>query len=492
MVLLFFYFLTTRKFYQAAILKIPWGWLTKIFVYICDLITVGSPFSNCRLCVILISFIKMKKLLFTAFAALVLSVIPAYAAGKYLPSEEVKLSQKEFSADRFGIFIHWGIYSMFGQGEWYLNYGVNAVEYAKAAKGFYPIDFDAGQWARAIKDSGAKYICFTSRHHDGFSMWDTRHSDYNIVKSTPFKRDIIKELSEACKKEDLKLHLYYSHLDWTRPDYPRGRTGLHTGRDSTYSDWDNYYKFMNAQLTELLTKYGPIRAIWFDGMWDHDQDTVPFDWQLESQYEMIHRLQPGCLIGNNHHLIPFEGEDIQIFERDVPGENKAGLSGQEISQLPLETCQTMNGMWGYKVADTDYKSTTELIRFLVKTAGLGANLLLNIGPQPNGELPETALERLRDMGEWMRVNGETIYGTEGSPFAEQPWGTATRNGNRLFLHVIKPGTTEILIPSGLTVKKAETFASRTPVKAKRSEDGTVLHMDATPDVPDHIIEVTLE
>lgn len=217
MVLLFFYFLTTRKFYQAAILKIPWGWLTKIFVYICDLITVGSPFSNCRLCVTLISFIKMKKLLFTAFAALVLSVIPAYAAGKYLPSEEVKLSQKEFSADRFGIFIHWGIYSMFGQGEWYLNYGVNAVEYAKAAKGFYPIDFDAGQWARAIKDSGAKYICFTSRHHDGFSMWDTRHSDYNIVKSTPFKRDIIKELSEACKKEDLKLHLYYSHLDWTRP-----------------------------------------------------------------------------------------------------------------------------------------------------------------------------------------------------------------------------------------------------------------------------------
>ena len=160
--------------------------------------------------------------------------------------------------------------------------------------------------------------------------------------------------------------------------------------------------------------------------------------------------------------------------------------------MPLETCQTMNGMWGYKVADTDYKSTTELIRFLVKTAGLGANLLLNIGPQPNGELPETALERLRDMGEWMRVNGETIYGTEGSPFAEQPWGTATRNGNRLFLHVIKPGTTEILIPSGLTVKKAETFASRTPVKAKRSEDGTVLHMDATPDVPDHIIEVTLE
>jgi len=410
----------------------------------------------------------------------------------YTPTEEVKKSQKEFASDRFGIFIHWGIYSMFAQGEWYLNYGVKADEYAKAAKGFYPIDFNAEEWARAIKGSGAKYICFTSRHHDGFSMWDTKQSDYNIVKSTPFKRDIVKELSEACQKEDLKLHLYYSHIDWTRPDYPRGRTGLSTGRDSTYSDWDNYYKFMNAQLTELLTNYGPIRAIWFDGVWDHDQDTVPFDWQLGPQYEMIHRLQPACLVGNNHHITPFEGEDIQIFERDAPGENTAGLSGQEISRLPLETCQTMNGMWGYKVIDTNYKSTTELIRFLVKTAGLGANLLLNIGPQPIGELPATALDRLKDMGEWLSVNGETIYGTEGSPFAEQSWGTATRNGDRLFLHVIKPGTTEIIIPSDLKVKKAETFASRTPVETKKSKDGTILRMDATPDVPDHIIEVTLK
>ena len=152
----------------------------------------------------------------------------------------------------------------------------------------------------------------------------------------------------------------------------------------------------------------------------------------------------------------------------------------------------MNGMWGYKVIDTNYKSTTELIRFLVKTAGLGANLLLNIGPQPNGELPATALERLKDMGEWLSVNGETIYGTEGSPFAEQSWGTATRNGDRLFLHVIKPGTTEIIIPSDLKIKKAETFASRTPVETKKSKDGTILRMDATPDVPDHIIEVTLK
>ena len=432
----------------------------------------------------------MKKLLFSAIAAL--SIFSTSAADKYVPSEEVKRSQKEFSADRFGIFIHWGIYSMFGQGEWYLNYGVRADEYAKAAKGFYPVDFNAEEWANAIEGSGARYICFTSRHHDGFSMWDTKQSDYNIMKATPFKRDIIKELSDACRKEDLKLHLYYSHIDWTRPDYPRGRTGLKTGRDSTYSDWNKYYKFMNAQLTELLTNYGPIRAIWFDGVWDHDQDSVPFDWQLRPQYDMIHRLQPACLIGNNHHITPFEGEDIQIFERDAPGENTAGLSGQDISRLPLETCQTMNGMWGYKAIDTNYKSTTELIRFLVKTAGLGANLLLNIGPQPNGELPATALDRLRGMGEWLKINGETIYGTEGSPFAEQPWGTATRNGERLFLHIIKPGTTEIHLPSDIKVRKAEIFSSRIPVETRKTKNGTVLHMEATPDVPDHIIEVTLK
>lgn len=434
----------------------------------------------------------MKKILFSALAALALSATTAYAADKYIPSEEVKRSQKEFSADRFGIFIHWGIYSMFGQGEWYLNYGVKADEYAKAAKGFYPIDFNAEEWARAIKGSGAKYICFTSRHHDGFSMWDTKQSDYNIVKSTPFKRDIVKELSEACQKEDLKLHLYYSHIDWTRPDYPRGRTGLSTGRDSTYSDWDNYYKFMNAQLTELLTNYGPIRAIWFDGVWDHDQDTVPFDWQLGPQYEMIHRLQPACLVGNNHHITPFEGEDIQIFERDAPGENTAGLSGQEISRLPLETCQTMNGMWGYKLIDTNYKDTPTLIRYLVGTAGMGANLLLNIGPQPDGQLPAAALERLKDIGCWMRKYGETIYGTEGSPFAAQSWGTATRKGNRLFVHVMTADKPDIFVPVNLKIKSAREFDSREKLKFSKVKDGgVILHLGQVPDAIDHIIELEL-
>lgn len=411
-------------------------------------------------------------------------------ASDYVPSDAVKRTQKEFAADRFGIFLHWGIYSMFGQGEWFLNSGVLADEYAKAARGFYPTNFNAEEWVEAIKDSGAKYICFTSRHHDGFSMWHTSLSPYNIVDATPFKRDVLKELSQACLQKGLPLHLYYSHLDWTRPDYPQGRTGHKTGRDSTANDWPHYYEFMNGQLRELLTNYGPVRAVWFDGWWDHDEDREPFDWQLDDQYAMIHSLQPGILIGNNHHQTPFAGEDIQIFERDVPGENTAGLSGQDVSRLPLETCQTMNGMWGYKVKDTDYKSTREIIRYLVKTAGMGANLLLNIGPQPDGSLPATALQRLREIGEWMRANGETIYGTEGSPIAEQPWGTITRKDNKMYVHVVNPPADgRVSLPMRLKVKKAKEFAGGKRVRFENSGQLTVLVPDRITDCHDFIIEL---
>ena len=410
----------------------------------------------------------------------------------YVPSEEVRQSQKEFASDRFGIFIHWGIYSMFGQGEWYLNYGPDAREYAKAARGFYPADFNAAEWVDAIKDSGARYVTFTSRHHDGFSMFDTAQSDYDIVDATPFNIDVLKELADECHKKDISLHLYYSHLDWTRPDYPQGRTGHTTGRDSTVNDWNSYYKFMNAQLTELLTNYGPVRAIWFDGWWDHDEDKVPFDWQLRDQYAMIHSLQPSCMVANNHHQTPYPGEDIQIFERDLPGENTAGLSGQDVSRLPLETCNTMNGMWGYKVVDTNYKDTPTLIRYLVKAAGMGANLLLNIGPQPNGELPATALQRLRDIGKWMRIYGETIYGTEAGPFPPQPWGSATQKDKTLYVHVTSAPSSDILLPADLKVKSAVAFVDRTPVRFSKSKEGVALHLDKVPDDVDYVIELKLK
>ena len=438
----------------------------------------------------------MKRFLLPIAAAICLSNSSSFAADiktytpePYIPTPEIRQAQKEFSEARFGIFLHWGIYSMMGQGEWYLNYGPNAEEYAKAASGFYPSRFNAHDWVKAIKDSGAKYITITSRHHDGFSMWDTDQSDYNIVDATPFGRDILKELADECKAQGIKLHFYYSHLDWTRDDYPQGRTGHDTGRDPSKADWPHYYDFMNAQLTELLTRYGDVGAIWFDGWWDHDEDPTPFDWQLPEQYALIHKLQPSCLIGNNHHQNPFPGEDIQIFERDIPGQNTAGYSEQDISQLPLETCQTMNGMWGYKIMDQNYKDTPTLIRYLIGTAGMGANLLLNIGPQPNGELPAAALQRLKEMGEWMKQYGETIYATEGSDFPAQSWGTSTRKGDRLFVHVMKPESRHIFVPTTANMKSAKEFATGRKVKYSKAADGVMLELDEIPDSIDHIIEL---
>lgn len=424
-----------------------------------------------------------------------LAAEPAGEPARYIPSAEVMQSRQEFAADRFGIFLHWGIYSMFGQGEWYLNYGPLHSEYSKAAGAFYPAGFDAREWVSAIKDAGARYICFTTRHHDGFSMFDTAESDYDIVDATPFGRDVLKELADECHRQGISLHLYYSHLDWGREDYPQGRTGHTTGRDSLRADWPRYRQFMDRQLTELLTNYGPVRCIWFDGWWDHDEDATPFDWQLPAQYELIHSLQPGCMVANNHHQAPFEGEDIQIFERDLPGENTAGLSGQEIGRLPLETCNTMNGMWGYKVKDTDYKDAATLVRYLVRAASMGANLLLNIGPRPDGRLPDQCLERLGEIGRWMRANGETVYGTEAGDFKETEWGVATRKGNRLFLHLFRLSES-IEVPLEVKVRSAREYASGRRINFTDNPGrGIVLHFDGVPapaDTTDYIIELDTE
>ena len=428
----------------------------------------------------------MKKL----FATLAVSLLCLNGfAQDYVPTPENLQARKEFSDMKFGIFLHWGIYSMFAQGEWYMhNANIDWREYEKAASAFYPANFDAEAWVKAIKDSGAKYITFTTRHHDSFSMWDTEQSDFNIVDATPYKKDVLKMLADECQKQGVTLNLYYSHLDWRREDYPQGRTGHGTHRDASKADWPSYYKFMNNQLTELLTNYGKVGAIWFDGFWDHDEDAVPFDWQLGPQYELIHRLQPSCLVGNNHHVEVHPGEDIQIFERDVPGQNTAGLSGQAISRLPLETCQTMNGMWGYKIIDQNYKSTEELIRLLVRTAGKGANLLLNIGPQPNGELPATALDRLKEMGEWLRANGESIYGTTAGDLEEQPWGVTTRNGNALYLHILDLDSNTLELPLSCKVKSA-TVLNGNAVRFKKTKTGITLTFDEKPSGTDYIVKL---
>ncbi|MGP1436600.1 MAG: alpha-L-fucosidase [Phocaeicola sp.] len=412
---------------------------------------------------------------------------------KYEPTKENLEARKEFQDEKFGIFLHWGIYSMTAQGEWYMNEGkIDRNEYAKLASGFYPSKFNAAEWVSAIKASGAKYITITSRHHDGFSMFGTKQSDYNIVDATPFHRDVLKELAEECKKQGIKLHFYYSHLDWRRDDYPEGRTGHFSGRPAGHGDYNSYFNFMNNQLTELLTNYGPIGAIWFDGLWDHDQDSN-FNWRLDEQYALIHKLQPSCLVGNNHHRNPYSGEDFQMFERDLPGQNVTGYSkGTDVSQLPLETCETMNGMWGYKIQDQNYKTTEQLIRYLVKAAGMNANLLMNIGPQPNGELPAVAVQRMKEVGQWMNSYGETIYGTRGGDVAPHDWGVSTRKGDKLYIHIIHLKDKALYIPLEAKIKSATRFIDKKTISFKAQDGGYLLQLPEVPADVDYVVELTLK
>lgn len=433
----------------------------------------------------------MKKLLAAVMLALSLTA-SANTNQTYTPSADNIAARKHFQDSKFGIFLHWGLYAMLATGEWTMtNNDLNYKEYAKLAGGFYPSRFSAKEWVSQIKASGAKYICFTTRHHEGFSMFKSKYSDYNVVDASPFKRDIVKELADECHRQGIDIHFYYSHIDWQREDAPLGRTGLGTGRPVEKQNWDSYYTFMNNQLTELLTNYGKVGAIWFDGWWDQDINPS-FDWRLPEQYALIHRLQPACLIGNNHHQTPFEGEDFQMFERDLPGENTAGLSGQSISQLPLETCETMNGMWGYKITDQNYKSTKTLIHYLVKAAGRNANLLMNIGPQPDGCLPAVAVQRLKEMGDWMKTYGETIYGTRGGRVTPRDWGVTTEKDNKIFVHILNLKDRSLFLPiTDKNAKRAVDYVSRKAVKMQKCQGGVLITLDSVPTDVDKVVEIQL-
>ena len=328
----------------------------------------------------------------------------------YSPSKENLEARKWFEEAKFGLFIHWGVYSVLGDGEWVMNnQNISIKEYERLPGFFNPIEFDADKWVKMAKEAGMKYITITSRHHDGFSMFDSAASDYNIVDKTPYGKDVLKMLSDACRKEGIKLFFYYSQLDWYRDDYfPRGRTGNGiSGRGE--GDWNDYIKFMKAQLTELLTNYGEIGGIWFDGQWDqHEWDGKRFgklkaDFKLKEVYELIHNLQPPALIGSTHHLSPNPGEDFQMFEKDLPGKGTKDFatSADDIGNLPLEVCETINGSWGFNLKDRKHKSEKELVQYLVKAAGYGSNLLLNVGPMPNGKIQEEHIESLKKIGKWV-------------------------------------------------------------------------------------------
>ncbi|MDB4904252.1 MAG: alpha-L-fucosidase [Mucilaginibacter sp.] len=412
----------------------------------------------------------------------------SYPMPDYTPTKENLESREMFKDMKFGMFIHWGIYSLLGDGEWVMhNEHIPYKNYKRLAGFFNPEQFNAQDIVGLAKAAGMKYITITSRHHDGFSMFNTKASDYNIVEATPYHKDPLKELADECHKQGIKLFFYYSLLDWGRPDYGFGHP-IVNGKPID-ADWDHYIAFMKQQLTELLTNYGSIAGIWFDGEWERRD----VNWHFDEIYGLIHKLQPAAMIGNNHHIASITGEDFQMFEKDLPGENTTGFSGGSvISHLPLETCETMNNGWGFTLNDNNYKSVTQIIHLLVNDAGRNANLLLNIGPMPNGKVQPEFIDTLRAVGEWMNKNGETIRGTRGGLVAPQEWGIVTEKNKTLYVHILKnTGHPFIFIPKlKLKVTKASAFADNTAITFKQLPEGVFVYLDKIkPDQIDTIVKL---
>jgi alpha-L-fucosidase len=393
----------------------------------------------------------------------------------YHPAPENLRARDWFQDAKFGLFIHWGVYSVLGKGEWVMNNTQMSVrEYEKLPAQFNPVKYDPAEWVTLARQAGMRYITITSKHHDGFAMFGTKQSKWNIVDASPYGKDVLKPLSEECRRQGLRLFFYHSHLDWHHPDYyPLGRTGHYSGRPEG-GDFNRYLDYMDAQLTELLTGYGDIAGIWFDGIWDR-RDA---DWRLRRTYDLIHTLRPAALVGNNHHLTPFAGEDFQMFEKDLPGKNTAGFNAEsKIGNLPLETCETISGAWGYNSDDRNFKSTEQLIHYLAKAAGNNANFLLNVGPKPDGTIQDEFRTRLQEMGTWLGKNGESIYGTRGGPITPRPWGVTTQRANKTYLHVLD-WPDNLLVVQGLPkpVKKASLLSSGRPVKLQLLDGGLLLDL----------------
>lgn len=382
---------------------------------------------------------------------------------------------KWFREARFGMFIHWGVYSIpagtydgkqiGGIGEWIMNSGKIPVStYQRYAKEFNPVKYNAEAWVRAAKGAGMKYIVITSKHHDGFAMFDTKASNWGITHASPFGRDPLKELAAACKKYGMRLGFYYSQAqDWNNPG--GSAAGGHWDPRQE-GDMDAYLRNVAVpQLREILTNYGPIACLWWD---------TPVDMSKERADMLLPllKLQPG-IIHNNRLGGGYRG-DTETPEQFVPA---TGYPGRD-----WETCMTMNDTWGFKSYDHNWKSPETLIRNLVDIASKGGNYLLNVGPTSLGEIPEPSLERLQEVGAWMKRNGKAIYSTSPSPFKKLAWGRCTkivrRNDTTLFLHVFDwPRDGRLTVP-GLKnqVTGASLLVAGQKLKTTSTPDGVVIEV----------------
>ncbi|MBM3263749.1 MAG: alpha-L-fucosidase [candidate division Zixibacteria bacterium] len=394
------------------------------------------------------------------------------------------LAVKRFRDLRFGLFVNWGVYSIPGRGEWVMHQEqIPTAEYAKLPPQFAPSRFDAEAYADLMEAAGQKYMVFDAKHHDGFCLFDTALTDWKVTR-TPFGRDPVAELAQALCKRSLILGFYYSLLDWTHPAYR--------------NDWPAYVAYYQGQIRELCTKYGEIGMIWLDGYWPAHPLPAPHfgeggSWQLAETYDMIHTLQPNALIGNNHHVGPLKGEDFQMFEQDLPGENTAGFNAESVGALPLESCLTVNGNWGYHAGDHNHKSPRELIRFLVQCIGRDSNLLLNVGPTPDGDVQPEHVERLRAVGDWLRINGEAVYENRPGPVPPQPWGYVTHrpDDGRLFLHILDWPSASLTVPVPGDCS-ARLLCDATRIATVSREGAVTLSLPRTPpDKADTVVELTL-
>jgi alpha-L-fucosidase len=353
------------------------------------------------------------------------------------------------------MFIHWGIYAVPADstdlegkkriGEWYLsNKHMQVADYEKFAAEFNPVRFDAARWVKTAKDAGMQYIVITSKHHDGFCMFDTKLTDYCVTKATPWKHDPMKDLAEQCRLQGIKLCFYHSIMDWHHPDYLPRRSW--DTRPAEGADLNRYIEYMKAELRELLTQYGPVGILWWDGGWEHNAEEL----RSSEVNTLVRSLQPSIII-NDRNKLP---EDYATPEQNIPPN---ALPGGRL----WETCMTMNDTWGYAKNDTNWKSADDLTRKLIDIASKGGNFLLNVGPTAEGVIPEAINQRLAQIGAWMKVNGESICGTTKGPFRRLPFeGRSTAKGDTLYLEVFNWPA------EGLTLRDLET-----PVSSARALDG---------------------
>jgi alpha-L-fucosidase len=392
---------------------------------------------------------------------------------------------------RFGMFIHWGLYAVpagkwgtnTGYGEWIRDSAhIPIGEYEKFQSQFNPVEFDARKWVRIAKDAGMKYIVITSKHHDGFCLFDSKHTDWDVM-NTPFHRDIMKELAEACRREGIRMCWYHSIMDWHHPDYlPRRPWEVQT-RPAGDADMDKYVAYLRNQVTELLTNYGPIGVMWFDGEWESTWNHK----YGKALYDLCRSLQPNVIVNNR---VDVGREGMGGFSDDTGRAGDFGTPEQEIPATGMpgidwETCMTMNNNWGYNAVDKNFKSTRQLLRMLVDIASKGGNYLLNVGPTSSGNFPDESVARLREIGRWMKTNGESIYGTEGSVFKELDFGRCTvkRRGKNtvLYLHVFDwPKSRKLVVPGiGNEPVNARLLATSARLPVSRSDSDLVIDLPAS-------------